>query len=178
MARPLTTCCARCPRITVVQAASAAVVSSSVRLPCERIACLRAPCAAVIPNSVFSRTVVLNVTRKGKEWRVFENVGIRVEVRPPVLPERRASCSMLPLAYLQVQHAAGAHVQAASSSCQLRVAQVTLATFGDSSRFVAASAQNLQSEWRRGVQDADAVPNIISDMRITVRRVRHASVCE
>jgi hypothetical protein len=33
----------------------------------------------VVPNSVFSRTVVLNVTRKGKEWRVFEYVGIRVE---------------------------------------------------------------------------------------------------
>ena len=33
----------------------------------------------VIPNSVFSRTVVLNVTRKGKEWRFFESVGIRVE---------------------------------------------------------------------------------------------------
>jgi mechanosensitive ion channel protein 1/2/3 len=33
----------------------------------------------VVPNSVFSRTVVLNVTRKGKEWRVFEFVGVRVE---------------------------------------------------------------------------------------------------
>jgi Mechanosensitive ion channel len=63
----------------------------------------------VVPNSVFSRTVVLNVTRKGKEWRVFECVGIRVE-------------------------------------------------------------------------DMDAVPNIISDMRITIRRVRrqselHSDVC-
>lgn len=33
----------------------------------------------VVPNSVFSRTVVLNVTRKGKEWRVFEHIGVRVE---------------------------------------------------------------------------------------------------
>ena len=33
----------------------------------------------IVPNSVFSRTVVLNVTRKGKEWRVFENIGVRVE---------------------------------------------------------------------------------------------------
>lgn len=33
----------------------------------------------VIPNSVFSRTVVLNVTRKGKEWRFFEMIGIRVQ---------------------------------------------------------------------------------------------------
>ena len=28
-----------------------------------------------IPNSVFSRNVVLNVTRKGKEWRFFEFFG-------------------------------------------------------------------------------------------------------
>jgi mechanosensitive ion channel protein 1/2/3 len=33
----------------------------------------------IVPNSVFSRTVVLNVARKGKEWRVFENIGVRVE---------------------------------------------------------------------------------------------------
>jgi mechanosensitive ion channel protein 1/2/3 len=33
----------------------------------------------IVPNSVFSRTVVLNVTRKGKEWRVFEHIGVRVE---------------------------------------------------------------------------------------------------
>jgi mechanosensitive ion channel protein 1/2/3 len=33
----------------------------------------------IVPNSVFSRTVVLNVTRKGKEWRVYENIGVRVE---------------------------------------------------------------------------------------------------
>ena len=33
----------------------------------------------VVPNSVFSRTVVLNVTRKGKEWRVFETVGVSPE---------------------------------------------------------------------------------------------------
>lgn len=29
----------------------------------------------VIPNSVFSRNVVLNVTRKEKEWRIFEFIG-------------------------------------------------------------------------------------------------------
>lgn len=28
-----------------------------------------------IPNSVFSRNVVLNVTRKGKEWRFYEFIG-------------------------------------------------------------------------------------------------------
>lgn len=29
-----------------------------------------------IPNSVFSRNVVLNVTRKGKEWRFYEFIGM------------------------------------------------------------------------------------------------------
>jgi len=33
----------------------------------------------VIPNSVFSRNVVLNVTRKEKEWRIFEFIGIQVD---------------------------------------------------------------------------------------------------
>ena len=28
-----------------------------------------------IPNAAFSRNVVLNVTRKGKEWRFFEFIG-------------------------------------------------------------------------------------------------------
>ena len=28
-----------------------------------------------IPNSVFSRNVVLNITRKGREWRIFEFIG-------------------------------------------------------------------------------------------------------
>lgn len=28
-----------------------------------------------IPNSVFSRNVVLNVTRKSKEWRFYEFIG-------------------------------------------------------------------------------------------------------
>ena len=28
-----------------------------------------------IPNSVFSRNVVLNITRKGKEWRFYEFIG-------------------------------------------------------------------------------------------------------
>ena len=28
-----------------------------------------------IPNSVFSRNVVLNVTRKQREWRFFEFIG-------------------------------------------------------------------------------------------------------
>ncbi|KAL3157479.1 hypothetical protein ABBQ32_011943 [Trebouxia sp. C0010 RCD-2024] len=32
-----------------------------------------------IPNSVFSRNVVLNVTRKGKEWRFYEFIGLRVD---------------------------------------------------------------------------------------------------
>ena len=32
-----------------------------------------------IPNSVFSRNVVLNVTRKAREWRFFERLSLRVE---------------------------------------------------------------------------------------------------
>ena len=28
-----------------------------------------------IPNSVFSRNVVLNITRKNKEWRFYEFIG-------------------------------------------------------------------------------------------------------
>ncbi|KAA6424403.1 MAG: small conductance mechanosensitive ion channel family, partial [Trebouxia sp. A1-2] len=32
-----------------------------------------------IPNSVFSRNVVLNITRKGKEWRFYEFIGLRVD---------------------------------------------------------------------------------------------------
>ena len=30
-----------------------------------------------IPNSVFSRNVVLNITRKQREWRFFEFIGAR-----------------------------------------------------------------------------------------------------
>ena len=30
-----------------------------------------------IPNSVFSRNVVLNITRKNREWRFFESIGVR-----------------------------------------------------------------------------------------------------
>ena len=33
----------------------------------------------VIPNSLFSRTVVLNVTRKGREWRFFEFIHLRLK---------------------------------------------------------------------------------------------------
>lgn len=32
-----------------------------------------------IPNSVFSRNVVLNVTRKNKEWRFYEFIGEAVQ---------------------------------------------------------------------------------------------------
>ncbi|KAK9863272.1 hypothetical protein WJX84_010012 [Apatococcus fuscideae] len=46
-----------------------------------------------IPNSVFSRNVVLNVTRKQREWRFFEFIGLRVEdisrVGPVVSDMRR-----------------------------------------------------------------------------------------
>ena len=35
-----------------------------------------------IPNSVFSRNVVLNVTRKQREWRFFERIGLRVDDAP------------------------------------------------------------------------------------------------
>lgn len=33
----------------------------------------------VIPNSLFSRSVVLNITRKGKEWRFFEFIPLRLK---------------------------------------------------------------------------------------------------
>ena len=33
----------------------------------------------VIPNSVFSRTVLLNITRKNREWRFFEQLLVRVQ---------------------------------------------------------------------------------------------------
>ena len=33
----------------------------------------------VVPNAVFSKNVVLNVSRKLREWRFFELIGIRVQ---------------------------------------------------------------------------------------------------
>jgi len=33
----------------------------------------------VIPNAVFSKNIVLNVTRKGREWRLLETISIRVQ---------------------------------------------------------------------------------------------------
>lgn len=33
----------------------------------------------VIPNAVFSKNIVLNVTRKGREWRLLETMSIRVQ---------------------------------------------------------------------------------------------------
>jgi mechanosensitive ion channel protein 1/2/3 len=38
----------------------------------------------VIPNSVFSRNVVLNITRKNKEWRFFEFISLRLDDLPRV----------------------------------------------------------------------------------------------
>jgi len=32
----------------------------------------------VIPNAVFSKNTVLNVTRKNREWRFHENLNLRV----------------------------------------------------------------------------------------------------
>ena len=37
-----------------------------------------------IPNSVFSRNVVLNITRKNKEWRFFEFISLRLDDLPRV----------------------------------------------------------------------------------------------
>ncbi len=34
-----------------------------------------------IPNSVFSRNVVLNITRKQREWRFFEFIGAQLRCR-------------------------------------------------------------------------------------------------
>ncbi len=33
----------------------------------------------VIPNAVFSKNTVLNITRKGKEWRFYEFLMVRVQ---------------------------------------------------------------------------------------------------
>lgn len=33
----------------------------------------------VIPNAVFSKNIVLNVTRKGREWRLMETISLRVQ---------------------------------------------------------------------------------------------------
>ncbi len=33
----------------------------------------------VIPNAVFSKNIVLNITRKNREWRFFEYICIRVQ---------------------------------------------------------------------------------------------------
>ena len=38
----------------------------------------------VVPNAVFSKNVVLNVTRKGREWRFYESLGVRVQDAPRV----------------------------------------------------------------------------------------------
>jgi MscS family membrane protein len=35
-----------------------------------------------IPNSVFTRSVVLNITRKNREWRFYEFLGLRIEDLP------------------------------------------------------------------------------------------------
>ena len=35
-----------------------------------------------IPNSVFSRNVVLNITRKNKEWRFYEFIGAPLQAGP------------------------------------------------------------------------------------------------
>ena len=43
-----------------------------------------------IPNSVFSRNVVLNITRKNKEWRFFEFFGMCLLGRCHVTPD--ATC--------------------------------------------------------------------------------------
>lgn len=54
----------------------------------------------VVPNSVFSRTVVLNVTRKGKEWRVYERIGIRVDdvdAVPDIIHDMRETIRMVRL---------------------------------------------------------------------------------
>ena len=41
-----------------------------------------------IPNSVFSRNVVLNVTRKQREWRFFEFIGEMIATSITLQPER------------------------------------------------------------------------------------------
>lgn len=38
----------------------------------------------IIPNSVFSRNVVLNITRKNREWRFYEFLSLRLEDLPKV----------------------------------------------------------------------------------------------
>ena len=41
-----------------------------------------------IPNSVFSRNIVLNITRKLREWRFYEQIGARLTPSPGVLSKR------------------------------------------------------------------------------------------
>lgn len=38
----------------------------------------------VVPNAVFSKNIVLNVSRKNREWRFYENMSIRVQDVPKV----------------------------------------------------------------------------------------------
>lgn len=33
----------------------------------------------VVPNSVFSKNIVLNITRKNREWRFFETIAVRLQ---------------------------------------------------------------------------------------------------
>ena len=50
-----------------------------------------------IPNSVFSRNVVLNITRKGKEWRFYEFIGVSTALLSSALLDL-----MLSLAHMQL----------------------------------------------------------------------------
>ena len=47
-----------------------------------------------IPNSVFSRNVVLNITRKGKEWRFFEFFGKLVQLATVLSYQRWCAASL------------------------------------------------------------------------------------
>ena len=50
-----------------------------------------------IPNSVFSRNVVLNITRKQKEWRFYEFIGAQRS-----LPSAQGVCVLPAIAPLAI----------------------------------------------------------------------------
>ena len=54
-----------------------------------------------IPNSVFSRNVVLNVTRKQREWRFYEFIGKLLDMVIIITPAARSGLWVLSLAHLQ-----------------------------------------------------------------------------
>lgn len=51
-------------------------------LPCARLPGHPQPFLPAPPPAVFTRSVVLNITRKNREWRFYEFIGLRLEDLP------------------------------------------------------------------------------------------------